>query len=274
MRIFSDETLITQPITAARAYAWAALSANWTTTALIALALAILSVLSVLPLIGFFASIIQGILLYAPAYRLVALMRQSGSAEDFKARMASEKAPVMLTDRFATAAGYYTGFMVMTLVVFLIAGAIFWLGGGTESLMVSATQLEQSASPSPEQIEALYGLVAGAGSAAFAFLIIVSLLLGYVWPLSYGYALSKEGFGEAFGAAFTLLSPAFWRASFNGAYFRHVSLWMLIMLGAAIALGVCMATVILIPAGVLLLLWMIYFTAIACAQAYNFYETF
>jgi len=49
---------------------------------------------------------------------------------------------------------------------------------------------------------------------------------------------------------------------------------MLIMLGAAIALGVCMATVILIPAGVLLLLWMIYFTAIACAQAYNFYETF
>lgn len=271
MRIFSDDTLITRPITAGRAYAWAALSANWTTTLLIALSLAILSVLSAIPLLGLFASVVQGIFLYAPAYRIVALMRQNGTPETFKNAMAAENVQSVLTKHFGPSAGYYLGFMVMTLAVFVITGLIFWLGGGSETLMVSVTHM-QGDTPTPEQIDALYGQAAGGGSAAFLFLILVSLFFSYVWPLVYGYALTQERFGEAFKASFMLLSPRFWRASFNGAYFRHVSLWMLIMLAAAIVLGICMATVILIPVGLLLLLWMIYFTAIAAAEAYNFFE--
>jgi len=265
MRILKDERLATAPIGAAMDYSWAAMSGNWKNTAL----LLVLSLLSMLPLVSFFASIFQGILFYALAYWFVDRLRQSDDVPDFRDRMRLDSAKEMLLGFFGPAAGYYVGFMVLSLLMMVVTVLILWLSGGFSAIEVTVRQMQTAGNPSPEQVAAFYGQIFGASAPALAFMLLSSLFFSYLWPLVYGYALLQKSFGDSFNAVFMLFSPRFWKSSFSWPYFRLVSLWMLIVLGVFILMAVAFATIFLMPIAVLILMWLIYFTATVSVEAYN-----
>ncbi|WP_457595707.1 hypothetical protein [Hydrogenimonas sp.] len=269
MRILQDEAFITAPISTALAYSRAAMSGNWKNTAIVASILLLLILVEMLPLIGLVASVLQGIILYAMAWWIAQLMRQSPDLERFRSVVAAEDAKNPMTAYFGPGAGFYLGFMIFSMIMMLVTVAIMWLTGGFAAIGMGMEQMQNLPADS-EQAAAVYAQMFGAGAPALAFLIITSLFFGYLWPLVYGYALTQTTFGDAFGAIFMLFSTRFWKASFTGAYFRLVTLWMLILMVATIALAVCFGLFILIPVGILILMWMVYFTAAVSLEAYNF----
>jgi hypothetical protein len=269
MRIFSDETLVTSPINTAMGYTWIAISANWKNTIIVALVLILLSILSLVPILGFVASAVQGIVLYALGYWIVDRIKECSHTEMFKERVASDTFKAMISSLFPPAAGYYVGFMIFSIIMMIITVGIFWITGGFEMVTIASEQQQHMQNASPEEVYAFYAQIVGSSSPALVFVLITSLFFSYLWPLVYGYALFQRTFSDAFNAVFMFFSTRFWRAAFTGAYFRLVTLWMLILFGVGLLMGICIGIVILLPLGILLLLWMVYFTSVVAAESYN-----
>ncbi|WP_456450413.1 hypothetical protein [Hydrogenimonas sp.] len=269
MRILKDENLLASPINAAFAYAWAALSGSWKNSVLIAIALLLLSLGSMVPLVGLVASIVQGIVLYALAYWVVDRLRESPDVAAFREKMTTEDVKTAMFGFFGPAAGFYVGFMVFSLIMMLITLGILWLTGGFAAISVAAEQIQANPDANPDQVAAMYAQMIGAGTPALLFMLVTSLFFSYIWPLVYGYALMQKSFGDAFNAVFMLFSTRFWKAAFTGAYFKLVTLWMLVVFGVGILMAISFGTLILFPLGVLILMWMVYFTAVVAAEAYN-----
>ncbi|WP_456380536.1 hypothetical protein [Hydrogenimonas sp.] len=271
MRILQDETFVTSPINTAMGYTWSAISANWKNTIVVALALILLSILSIVPLLGFVASVVQAIVLYALGYWIVDRIKGVPDVASFKERAATEDFKAMMVEFFSPAAGFYVGFMVFSIIMMLITAAIFWITGGF-GMMGMVMEQQQLPNASPEEAYALYAQFLGTSTPALLFVLITSLFFSYLWPLVYGYALFQRTFSDAFNAVFMFFSKRFWQAAFTGSYFKIVTLWMLILFGVGIVMGISIGTVILLPLGILVLLWMVYFTAVVSAETYNISE--
>ena len=266
MRTLSDPAFRDAPISTAMAYAQAAITGNWRATILVALTLLILSLLQAIPLLNILFSLMQGVILYAMAYWVVDRAKSSTDVVDFRERVRGDNERTVMFDFFGPAAGFYVGFFIFSLVMMLITVGLFWLSGGF-TMMASIQTPGPDATP--EQIGAFYAQVFGVGTPALLFVLITSLFFSYLWPLVYGYALFQRNFGDAFNAVFMFFSTRFWRAAFTGAYFKVAALWMLVVFGVGILMGITLATLILLPLGILLLMWLVYFTATASAAAYN-----
>ncbi len=267
MKIFTDENLINHPINSAMAYSWAALSGNWKNTAIVALALIILSVLQLIPILGILFGVLQSIVLYSMGYWIADRVRSSSDVESFKSLMPNENERSVTFEFLAPATGFYTGFLLFSIVMMFITAAIFWLTGGFE--MVAHIQQPVGPNVTPEQMSAFYAQIFASGSPAVLFILITSLFFSYVWPVVYGYALQQYSFGDAFNAVFMLFSTNFWKAAFTASYLKLVSIWMIVLFGAAILMGFTLVTFVLFPLFILILMWMVYFTSIVSAAAYN-----
>ncbi len=80
-------------------------------------------------------------------------------------------------------------------------------------------------------------------------LILISWFI-YVYPLALGYAMEKEGFGDAFLAMFKIFSPSLWKKTLSFEYFKLITLGGLI-LTAFLLLGlVFIVSLILAPLGI------------------------
>ncbi len=271
MKILKDPALSGNPIRTAIAYTWAALSGSWKNTSIVAAILLLLILLEFIPLIGWIASIFQSIVVYALAYYVADRAKGAPALENFKRAMAQSDAKEMLFGFLSPAAGYYTGFIVFSLILALVSALIFWLTGGTEAFTLIEEHANM-ANATPEQTYQFYIQVLGLSSPTLVFILITSLFFSYLWPLVYGYALCQRTFGDAFNAVFMFFSPTFWKAAFSVDYFVTVSLWMLVVLGMGILMGFALATFILIPVAVLLILWLTYFTAIVSIETYDMQE--
>ncbi|BDY13479.1 hypothetical protein [Hydrogenimonas cancrithermarum] len=268
MKILLDDSLRTRPVGTAIAYTWAAMSASWKNTSIVAALLLLLALLEFVPLIGWFASIFQGILLYAIAYWIVDRLRGSAAVENFKTAVAQGDLKETLFAFFSPAAGYYTGFVLFSVIMMILSTLIFWLSGGFEAFALIEQQ-QTIQNPTPEQTYEMYMQVLGLSTPTLLFFLITSLFFSYLWPLVYGYALLQRSFTDAFNAVFMFFSTAFWKAAFTGSYFKTVSLWMLVSLGVGLLMGFCLMTFVLLPVAVLLILWLVYFTAIVSVSTYN-----
>ena len=149
-----------------------------------------------------------------------------------------------------------------------LSALIFWLSGGSE-VSALVEQLQTMQNQAPEQSYEIYMQIAELSIPTLLFFLITSLFFSYLWPLVYGYALLQRSFVDAFNAVFMFLSTAFWRAAFTGGYFKTVSLWMLVSLGVGLLMGLCLMTFELLPVAILLILWLVYFTAIISVSTYN-----
>jgi hypothetical protein len=268
VRLFADPLFDDRPLEAARRYAWLALRGDWKSTAIILATLLVLTLLQAVPLLGMLASLAQGLIVYGLGWWIVDLLRRTDSESAFAQALPAEAPTRRMGGYLAPAAGYYTGVFVLSLIIFTLAGAIFALTGGSE-FAATAEQWQQNGVHTQAEAAAAAIQLGGEAGPTIAFMLLATLLLSYVWPLSYGYALSQTDFGGAFKAAFAIFSPRFWRASFTGRYFKTVSIWMLIVFGAAIGVAFCMATLLLAPVGIGLLLWLVLYTAIVAAALYH-----
>jgi len=84
--------------------------------------------------------------------------------------------------------------------------------------------------------------------------------------MAYGLRLRPAA---ALNAVFMIFSTAFWRASLNSSYFKLVTIWMAILLGVTILMGLTLVTFVLFPLFILILIWTVYFTSIVSSAAYN-----
>jgi len=266
MQLLSDPRFREAPISTAMAYSQAAITGNWKNTFLFAFAIVLLGAAQMVPLIGMIASLAQTLLLYALAYWLVDRIKENRDLGLFFDRMRQENPAEALFGFLSPAGGFYVGFLLFSLVMTLITVGLFWLSGG---FTMMATITPPAGDVTAEAAAAFYGQILSTSTPALLFILITSLFFGYLWPLVYGYALFQRTFSDAFNAVLMFFSTRFWSAAFTGTYFKLSSLWMLILFGAFLLMGVTFATLLLIPLGVLLLLWIIYFTAAVSATAYH-----
>ena len=267
MKIYPDENLLKHPVNSAIAYSWAAVGGNWKNSAVVGLALLALSLLQILPFVGFLFGVVQSLILYSMGYWAADRLKRYGDVDSFRNGMRDESERSIVFEFLAPASGFYVGFVLFSIVMGLITLAIFWLSGGFETVVQVMHPL--GVDTPPEQIEALYAQLYASSSPAILFILITSLFFGYVWPLVYGYALQQRSFTDALNAVFMIFSTAFWKASFTAAYFKLVSVWMLVLLAAAILMGFTLVTFLLFPLFILILIWSVYFTSIVSAAAYN-----
>ncbi|WP_457598294.1 hypothetical protein [Hydrogenimonas sp.] len=268
MHILPDENLKNAPIGSAIAYTWTALSANWKNSAIFAALLLVLSLLQIFPFIGILFAVFQSLLLYALAYWIVDTIAQSDGIESFKKRIEAARPKETLFTFLAPASGFYTGFILLSILILFATAIIFWITGGGAVWGMIETQMAQP-DLSPEEAMAFYVQVLGISAPALIFFLIVSSFFGYLWPLVYGYALLQRTFFDALNAIFMLFSTRFWRASFTLVYFKTVSLWMVVVFGVMVLASLCGATILLLPVAIFLILWLAYFSAIVAVAAYN-----
>ena len=268
MQILQDKSFRIRPVGTALTWTWAALSASWKNTSIVAALLLILALLQFVPFIGWLVSFFQGILLYAIAYWVVDRLKGSAAVENFKTAVSQSDPKEVLFEFFSPAAGYYTGFMLFSIIMITLSALIFWLSGGSE-VSALVEQLQTMQNQAPEQSYEIYVQMAELSIPTLLFFLITSLFFSYLWPLVYGYALLQHTFVDAFNAAFMFFSTPFWRAAFTGGYFKTVSLWMLVSLGVGLLMGLCLMTFVLLPVAILLILWLVYFTAIVSVSTYN-----
>jgi hypothetical protein len=268
MRLFADPLFDERPLEAARRYAWLALRGDWKNTAIVMGTLLVLALLQAIPLLGMLASLAQGMIVYGLGWWIVDLLRRTDNETAFARALPMETPTRRMGGYLSPAAGYYTGVFVLSLIMFTLAGMIFALTGGGE-FTATIEQWQQSGTHTQAEAATAAMQLGSEAGPTVAFVLLTTLFFSYVWPLSYGYALSQTTFGGAFKAAFAIFSPRFWRASFNGRYFKTVSVWMLIVFAAAIGVAFCMATLLLAPVGIGLLLWLVLYTAIVAAALYH-----
>ncbi|MCF6200852.1 MAG: hypothetical protein L3J42_01795 [Hydrogenimonas sp.] len=271
MHIFKDESFRNRPIGTALDYTWAALSANWKNSAIVAAILLLLMLFQIIPILGIVAGVLQSIIFYALAYWAVENIIKSSNIENFKEQIQNANVKDMLFSFLAPASGFYLGFIIISVIFIAATALIFWLTGGGAIFSMMQEQMGNS-SMAPEQAMIFYTQILGMGTPAILFFIIAITFFGYIWPLVYGYALMQRSFSDALNALFMLFSTRFWRAAFTMKYLKIVSLWMLILFGAMIVAGICASLFILIPVAVLILLWLTYFSAIVSAEVYNLYD--
>ncbi|WP_353661188.1 hypothetical protein [Hydrogenimonas sp. SS33] len=266
MKLLTDPDFRTAPLATAMAYSQAAITANWKNTLIVALVLVVLSLLEFIPIVAIVFSLLQTIILYALGYWFVDRAKRSDTLSAFRESVKNDTPTGMMWEFAAPATGFYVGFFIFSLIMILITIGLFWLSGG---FAMMATIQPPAANASPEQVYAFYGQILGTSTPAVLFVLITSLFFSYLWPLVYGYALFQRSFGDAFNAVFMFFSTRFWRAAFTWKYLKLATLWMLAVFAVGILMGITFATIFLIPLGILLLMWLIYFTAGASAAAYN-----
>ena len=264
MQILQDENLREKPIGSALNYTWAALSANWKNSAVIAGLLLLLSLFQAIPMVGMIAAIAQGIVSSALAYWVVEKLTSSTNLKSFKEGVESAGPKEMLFRFIAPASGFYLGIVITTIIFMAATALIFWLIGGSAMFGIFSEQM------SGDQMTIAQTTIFETIIPVTIFILVTATFFGYIWPLVYGYALLQRSFSDALNALFMLFSTRFWRAAFTMQYFKVVSLWMLILFGAMLLAGICTAFFILIPVAVLILLWLTYFSAIVAAETYNF----
>lgn len=270
MILNEDINVVERPVSMSFKYTWAFFSANWKNSAIVAALLFVLFILQTVPLIGIFASIAQGLILSSILFYLAHLFYASNSLEEFSKHASSILAKELLFEKIKLSVSLYLGVILSLLLLIAISGAIIAID--TPRLEQMDTVLQEITTPNLG-IEQQQRLAVEFGSLLFggAFLIVILLwtIWSYVWILTIGYALSKNDAKEVFFAVFKVFVPTFWLHTLSWHYFKIIGILIPVLFFAIMLLGICIATLILTPFGILILLWMYYYITMNQAISYN-----
>jgi hypothetical protein len=266
MILNEDINVVERPVSMSFKYTWAFFSANWKNSAIVAALLFVLFMLQAvpLPLIRVFASIAQGLILTSILFYLAHLFYASNSLEEFSKHASSILAKELLFEKIKLSVSLYLGVILSLLLLITISGVIIAID--TPRLEQMDTVLQEITTPNLG-LEQQQRLVIEFSSLLFggAFLIVILLwtIWSYVWILTIGYALSKNDAKEVF------FVPTFWLHTLSWHYFKIIGILIPVLFFAIVLLGVCIATLILKPFGILILVWMYYYITINQAISYN-----
>ncbi len=213
-------------------YSFKALKKNWKALIIYALVFLIAVPLSLFHITSIFSNIVvQLISTQLMVYYSTPFYTGLSSNEELLSFLENSSVAKIFKERVETSAGIFlASFIISMLLTLMIIGIGITVGISFKEDELTRELLKLFVSFS-------------------AVLILISWFI-YVYPLALGYAMEKEGFGEAFLAMFKLFSPSLWKKALSFEYFKLITLGGLILI-ALLLLGVIfLVSLILTPLGI------------------------
>ena len=203
-----DEIVEDEPIKNSFRIAWEFIILNKTLTFTAMSMLLFLNIASLF--LGLLATVLAGVMSVAIQIYVARLLYESQDINHFVEETKKAKFETILSTHIFTALGAYLG------TVTLLFGAIFLMTSVIQSMGVDFETVQLN-----ELMEVISKLIIPIG--------IVALLVSYLHPLVQSNIALSTTFKEAYRAVFTIFSPTLWSRAFQGAYFKYVSLFILII---------------------------------------------
>lgn len=237
-------------------YSFQAVVKNWRALVLYALFLIILTLLYVVHPISVIANfLLQLMTIQVMVYYGSPLLKEV-SKEELYSFLESSTVKKVFTERFEVSAGIFLASFLTNLILTLVIVLVVFLSG-----IPFVHSLEGISSPETASI--LLKLFA-----LFLFILLIVSWYVYVYPLALGYAMGKEGFGEAFLGFFKIFAPSLWKRALSFKYFVFITVTGI--LGAIFLLigALLLITVIFFPLGAVFLYFSNVFFGGAAARSY------
>ena len=234
-----------------------AVKSNWGLALSWSAVMFILLLISLVPIIGFFVSVLTSAFIYAFTIYASSRLLKGSTAKVFKNLSLSE----VFSKHMANGFGMWLGFLLITIGFLVVSAALIFAFG----MLGSISDLIKYGHT--------YGRVREGTliSILVALLILLTVLLWYVYalPLLIAKLLEKgePDFNKSFLAAFELLKPSFIKETFSNWYLRVGGIWSLgVTIGFTGAILLA-ALIITIPMALLLLYWTNVLFAICSAES-------
>lgn len=225
---------------------WSFLKRNAGFFALYGVVFVLLLLLSMVPFVGLVFSILTGLLGYS-VLLYVAVSYLGGRTDGLEFRQ--------IPNYVTTSTGLYIGSLVLMLVAVLLSLLLFLIFGGLGALHDAIYEMESSE-----------GLITSLG-VYLILLILVSMYYFYTIPLIYARVLLRGmDFGQGFLAVFYPFTPTGFKEAFSNSYLKKAGLWFVVVSIAVPLAIIASITIILLPVGIVLLLWLLTYTAITVAE--------
>ena len=182
----------------------------------------LLTLLSVVPIVGLVASILSGILLFGLLFFVGGYFYRSKTMDEFVGTIRSMTIANLFRNYLKPSLGAYVGWVILVLPVMLIFGLI--VGLIRQSILIGTIPNGDSTT------------LPATLSAVILPLIIIAFVL-YIMPLVIANMIKRDNFVDAFKAVFTVFSKDVWRRAFTKAYFKYMGLigfWLLLLITTAI----------------------------------------
>jgi len=234
-------------------YSFAATKKNWKAVVLYAGLFTLLLLLSFLPIVSPVADAVLSLISIQIMVYYGRPILERLSKEELLSFLDSSTVKKIYTEKVEVSAGIFLASFVISVLLVLLFFALVLLAG-----------VPLFGEVSDEEVP----LVLVRFLIALALFSIPAGWLFFVYPIAWGYAMSKETFGEAFFATFKVFSPSFWKRALSLRYFLFVSLSaILVMVFSFIGL-VFLFTLVLFPVGIALLYMLTVFMGGFCAESY------
>lgn len=204
-----DEAIASEPIKNTFRLGWEFLTLNKKFTMSVMLVLLALSLLGLIPIVGFIFSVFSSAFLLAMQIYVGRLVYETEDIELFVSEVHNVEGQNVIERYFSPALGAYLGLMVMLL---LFVGVI--------SLMVGDKAVDVNN----------YMELSSALSGVWLPMLIVTLLISYVQPLVLSNIVMANDFKDGLLAVFTIFSADVWRAAMTGSYFKYIFVYGLCVL--------------------------------------------
>ena len=216
--------------------------------------LVVVGLLQMVPILGIIFAFAYPILSLAVQVYVAKAIPDTPSPDALAQKAKDAKVSDLFTTYLDVAAGGFVGLFTIAMVFMILF-----------MLLLSGTVNIQAMQTGDMQAVAVSMMSAGALGTMSVFMLI-AMFLGYVFPGVMGEVVTSSDFGEAFKKSFYLLSPAFWKRTFNGAYFKLVFIWSIVVFVAALVLSWIAASILLLPVALV----GAYFLALYNAAVYRF----
>ena len=220
-------------------YSFQSVLKNWKAVLVYGLVFVVLTLLSLIPVLSLVTNpLVQLLTIQIAVYYGTPLLKEV-SKDGLYSFIENSTVGKVFTERFEVSAGIFLSSFVITLLISLTIVAVVLLSG------IPFTY---------HSIESLEGAeLTSFLLRFFALFLLIFLVISwylYVYPIAMGYAMSKEGFGEAFLALFKIFSPSLWKKALSFKYFVFITVAGLLE-AVFLFIGVLLSfTVIFIPVGI------------------------
>lgn len=223
-----DEAISFEPIKNTFRLGWEFITLNKQFTFTMISVLIILTLLGLIPVIGFVFSVFSSAFALALQIYVGRLVYETDNIETFVDEVQGADGESLIKRHFAPALGAYMGWMVLAM---LFIGIITLAIGGMGGVSANMNNAE------------LLALLSTIGLP----LLLILLLFSYIQPLIQANIVMSNDFKEGFFAVFTLFSVDVWKKAMQTNYFKYMFWLGLLVLAAAFLFGLLFAIFSVIP---------------------------
>ncbi|WP_456432960.1 hypothetical protein [Nitratifractor sp.] len=212
------------------------------------------ALLQFVPIVGVFFLFVYPVLAFAIQVYVGRLTADVTDEDDMAERAAESTLGDLFLKHIDVAVGGFLGFFL----IFFTLGMIFFLLLGTSVDFAALSRNDAQAF--------VVSMLTPGNLITLAVLLIVGTFLGYVFPGVMGEVILADDFAAAFKKSLLLLSPKFWKRTFNGTYFVLVLVWSLIVMAVSFVISVLGSSIVLLPVALVL----VYLLSLYNASVYIF----